>query len=483
MKKLFYISLMSLMPLFALAQSPYISKVYDYRPAPGQFVNKLPEYEEGDSHLDLIRKAEESVVGEANVLVSLGGYGGYIIFGFDHMVENKPGYYDFKIWGNAFYANANPNPDADPEGGSCEPGIVMVSYDANENGIPDDEWYELAGSEYFKPKPVKNYRLTYFRPDPDKDPTPDNDYMFLNDTTYIKWESNQGTHGYVSRNVFHSQSYYPEWIDEDIMVFEGTKLADNYVDESGNGSYYVLYSYRWGYVDNHPNNDDRSGFDISWAVDNNGNHVSLPGIHFVKVYTGVNQYCGWLGETSTEITGAEDLHIQGISVSVPAYTEGIKMEKASILMNQGDSEQLSARVYSSNPSIEVVSWSSSNESVAIVNNLGVVQAVAEGTAAITALTSNGKFSDECIVTVNTVATGIDDMMMADMKHVSYSQGVLYVKNMSEYKCTVFSIQGNQVSFFVSDSDDYSLPFALPRGIYILRAQKNEESQVFKFIKN
>jgi hypothetical protein len=28
----------------------------------------------------------------------------------------------------------------------------------------------------------------------------------------------------------------------------------------------------------------------------------------VKVYTALNQQAGWLGETSTEIMGAEDLH-------------------------------------------------------------------------------------------------------------------------------------------------------------------------------
>ncbi|MDR2473394.1 MAG: hypothetical protein LBD53_07550, partial [Tannerella sp.] len=33
----------------AHAQSPYINKVYDYVPAPGQFINVLPEYEPGDT--------------------------------------------------------------------------------------------------------------------------------------------------------------------------------------------------------------------------------------------------------------------------------------------------------------------------------------------------------------------------------------------------------------------------------------------------
>ena len=72
----------------AYSQSPYIYKVYEYMPAPGQFVNKLPLYEQGDTKNDMRLKAEESIEGETGVTVSLGGYGGYITFGFDHMVEN-----------------------------------------------------------------------------------------------------------------------------------------------------------------------------------------------------------------------------------------------------------------------------------------------------------------------------------------------------------------------------------------------------------
>ena len=295
--------------LCAQQKLPYIDTVYDYRPAPGQFINKLPSYVTGDTKADMIRKVEECIVGEEQILISLGGYGGYVVFGFDHLVVNVPGEYDFKIWGNAFYADVNPNPNAPAEGGSCEPGIVMVSYDANQNKIPDDEWYELAGSEYNKTETIKNYVLSYYKPDPDKIPTPHPSYLYLNDTSYIQWISNQGDSGYIAKNRYHRQSYFPLWIEDDSLVFEGTKLADNYVDESGNGSLYILYAYPWGYADNHPNNNEKSNMNIEWAVDANGKKVNLPGIHFVKVYTGVNQYCGWLGETSTEIMGAEDLHI------------------------------------------------------------------------------------------------------------------------------------------------------------------------------
>ncbi|MFR0836543.1 MAG: T9SS type A sorting domain-containing protein [Barnesiella sp.] len=290
-------------------RSPYMTKVLEFRPAPGQFINELPEYEEGDTEETMRQKAEDYLAYDARGMVSLGGFGGYIVVGFDHTIVNVAGQTDFKILGNAFYADANPNPGSS-SGGSSEPGIVMVAYDANKNGKPDDdEWYELAGSEYYKPETTKNYEITYYRPDENKIPTPSQTNPNLTDTTYLYWKDNQGKDGYLSKLAFHRQSYYPQWIEEPTLTFKGTRLADNGVDESGNDSYYVLYAYDWGYADNHPNSSDKSNFDIDWAVDKNGNKVSLPGIDFVKIYTGVNQFNGWIGECSTEVMGVEDLHV------------------------------------------------------------------------------------------------------------------------------------------------------------------------------
>ena len=293
--------------------SPYISKVYEYCPAPGQFVNEMPLYEPGDTYSDILQKCEESISGTNDIMITLGAYGGYVTFGFDHTVINVLGQKDFRIWGNAFYELTNP----EARGGSAEPGIVMVSYDTNCNGLPDDEWYELAGSEYYKPSTLHNYSITYRRPAPGHIPEEDED-GYLDDLTYIPWTDSQGKSGYVAKNIFHSQSYYPLWIDGDELVFSGSCLAQNGVDLSGTGRYYVLYAYDWGYVDNHPNDfADLNSFDISTAVDPSGNPVYLPGVDFVRVYTGLNQYCGWLGETSTEIARAQDLHIDLPGIPLP----------------------------------------------------------------------------------------------------------------------------------------------------------------------
>ena len=286
--------------------SPYISRVLEYRPAPGQFINEMPAYEEGDTYADMLQKAEDCISGTNDVMISLGGFGGYVTFSFDHTVINRPGEKDFRIWGNCFYELTDPG----RKGGSAEPGIVMVSYDANCNGLPDDPWYELAGSDYRNPATRHGYSITYRRPDPSQTPVED-ETGFLSDIRYISWTDSEGAAGYMPKNIFHSQDYYPKWVGEDEITLSGTCLPQNGVDTSGIGSYFILYCFDWGYADNHPNDyPDLNSFDISWAVDAEGNPVELPGADFIRVHTGVNQYCGWLGETSTEICRAQDLNIE-----------------------------------------------------------------------------------------------------------------------------------------------------------------------------
>lgn len=303
--------------------SPYTASVYEYKPAPGQFINTMPQYEDGDTEEDMRKKAEESLLN--NELISLGAYGGYVTFAFDHTVVNVPGEKDFFITGNSFYSDI---PDyKEQKAGSCEPGIVMVAFDKNMNGIPDDdEWYELAGSEYTKSTTIKNYSITYRRPSSDHKAVPDRTGN-LTDTEYIAWTDNQNGTGYVAKNRYHSQDYFPKWSNADEWTFTGTLLPQNAVDMSGGrGTYFVLFSYPWGYADNHPNDEqDLCSFDIGWAVDRNGNKVSLPGVDFVRVYTGVNQYCGWIGETSTEIARAQDLHIE-IKSTIPDDPLGIPLK-------------------------------------------------------------------------------------------------------------------------------------------------------------
>ena len=158
-------------------QSPYISHIPEYRPAPGQHINDPLTGTPGAASL---------LAGGISTPVSLGAYGGYIIFGFDHTIENDPHNpygIDFTIFGNAFQ-------------GSSEPGIVRVMKDENGNGLPDDTWYEIAGSRHYAGNLMPHYRITYFN-------------TASQDSGDILWTDNLNDSGYISRNEFHNQPLYP----------------------------------------------------------------------------------------------------------------------------------------------------------------------------------------------------------------------------------------------------------------------------------
>ena len=251
--------------------SPYITRVYEYVPAMGQFVNELPKYNAGDNVDSMLVKCERAIANNARGLVCLGGWGGYITFGFDHAVQNKEGK-DIQILGNAFLMSGNETY------GSSEPGIVLVSRDDNMNGKPDDTWYELKGCLYDDPQTNHLYTRTYTRA------------------------------GDTIRNPFHKQPYYPQWIEADEMTLIGAKLPSQ-TEKINNQTVQRILEY--GYVDNKPNNDkDGTSFDLSWAVDEDGNPMELTEVDFIRVYTAVDENNPVTGEISTEIQGAIDLHLK-----------------------------------------------------------------------------------------------------------------------------------------------------------------------------
>lgn len=262
------------------------NRVYEFLPAPGQFVN---EGYTATTMAEACAYAEERLRTEA--YVSLGGFGGYVVVGFDHSIDNKAGEYDFGITGNSF-------------AGSSEPGIVWVMQDENGNGLPDDTWYELKGSESGKPETMQGYAVTYYRP---KAPKMD-----------VQWTDSRGKSGCVDyMAAYHHQDYYyPAWVKENSYTLRGTCLGLRNT-QSGETGFWYNGEYDWGYADNFGNDrlsqDDNHDaapnsnyFKIENAVYPDGSPVDLKYIDFVKVQCGVNGKSGWLGEISTEVFGVFD---------------------------------------------------------------------------------------------------------------------------------------------------------------------------------
>ncbi len=227
--------------------------VREYRPAPGQFVKGTPTLEEVTERL------------KSGSIVSLGGWGGYIVIGFDESVVDRDGA-DIAIRGNAFE-------------NSSEPGIMYVMEDANGNGEPDDTWIEVPGSETSE----TDYAVTYHRGD-DENP--------------IRWEDNRGGSGVVERNEFHTQDYYPAWIAEDSYTLTGSLLPPNVTEQGG---VWLLTPFAWGYADNFGSDYVKN----EWILDVAATGVSR--VDFVKIQTGIHSTAGWVGEISTEICGVRSL--------------------------------------------------------------------------------------------------------------------------------------------------------------------------------
>ncbi len=267
--------------------SPHWNKVYEYTPAPGQFIN-----ETATGGFDGSQTTAESAILYAeqrlsqNSWVSLGGFGGYIVVGFDHSIYNHDGY-DFSIMSNTF-------------AGSSEPGIVWVMQDDNGDGLPNDTWYELCGSSSQAAATIHDYAITYYRPGGAGMPVP--------------WTDNQGNSGEIAYLAnFHSQDYYyPLWIESDSYTLRGTCVEAFAYDKSGSGMYWVLTEHEWGYADNYSaidcnrEGDKANNFEIDNAIDYTGNRIHLDYIDFVRVHTAVHQQCGWIGENSTEVSGFYD---------------------------------------------------------------------------------------------------------------------------------------------------------------------------------
>jgi len=262
--------------------SPYITKVFDYQYGPGQHATLIPSDWKGNDFIG------QPWVGN-KLYTSLGGWGGYIIAGFDHTIKNVEGA-DFAIY-------TQPGP-------SSEPGVVFVMNDDNGDGLPNDgEWAEIKGSEYNHPGTIHDYQVTYYKPVGNGN---------------VTWKDNKGNSNEL-KPVFETSSWWwSGYGNKTEVVFTGVKLPNAYQNvstQSDTENWIVIPGmFTAGYAECYNNLDYNNSLkanilDISNAVDKSGNKVNLAGISFIKVQSGVFQVAGWLNEISTEISGAADLSL------------------------------------------------------------------------------------------------------------------------------------------------------------------------------
>lgn len=115
-----------------------------------------------------------------------------------------------------------------------------------------------------------------------------------------------------------------------------------------------------------------------------------------------------VGTTIITCTAQNGVSAQCVVTVNPILATGISLDKTSEEMVTGETMQLAANISPANTTNPAVTWSSTNNSVALVDGCGLVTAVSPGTCNITATTADGSnLSASCQIYV------LGDVLYAD----------------------------------------------------------------------
>jgi len=141
-----------------------------------------------------------------------------------------------------------------------------------------------------------------------------------------------------------------------------------------------------------PSNATNSG--VTWSSSN----ALVANVNSKGVVTGMS--VGTATITATAADGSGITATCTVTVN-PILASEISLNKTEETIIKGESTELSATVYPSNVTNANVTWSSSDESVATVNSVGVVTGKHEGVAVITATAADGSgVQASCSITVD-----------------------------------------------------------------------------------
>lgn len=452
-------------------QTKFIAEVFEYWPAPGQFINKEPL-----GH----PLSAASITAGADGIVSLGAFGGHVIFRFEEPVANHPDNpygIDFILFGNALT-------------GYSEPGIVSVMKDENGNGLPDDVWYELAGSDHFFTSTIWESRVSYYNPGGDS-------------ASDVLWEDETGQHGYIYAKPFHQQPYYPDqalfpFVDAEKYTVSGTRILGH--TDLSDPIYIKSKQRAFGYADNRPrrsapwhvpanpysrevSNAGGDGFDIGWAVDSLAQYMNLDTIHFVKVHTGMLADAGVLGEISTEISGGAIVKPDPAAAGVldmvvisdlPDVITAKEMQLEALAFRKGR-VQWDAEIH----------WSADLNG-SHIDESGVIRFTEDGELSLTAyLAGNPAIFD---VVTSRVSIQDDPTSVMETDHIRVlalpnpAKDYVQMTGADNANVTLFSMGGVRIRTWLDYASGQSIFVGdLSPGVYILRVDNQEKISKLRLI--
>ena len=152
-------------------------------------------------------------------------------------------------------------------------------------------------------------------------------------------------------------------------------------------------------------------------------------------------------------------------VASNVHPTAVTIEPSSIALSEGKTATLKAVVTPANASSRAVSWSTSDASVATVDNLGLVTALKSGTATITATTNDGGLKATCSITVT---NHVGNLAVPGGVSVWSSAGRLHVQSPAKETIEVFDFAGKLLLRADKAAGEAVYDLDMPAGVTIVK---------------
>ena len=161
-----------------------------------------------------------------------------------------------------------------------------------------------------------------------------------------------------------------------------------------------------------------------------------------------------------------DITIKSNTISVTR----VDMSPSSATMKVGETLTLTATVTPDDATDKSVTWSSSDDKIATVDEDGTVTAVAEGEAVITVKTTDGGYTAECKVTVKDEASAVDGTSVISGVYPNPFIDWFIVEVAEDTDAVLYTLSGQVVwSGRLTAGENTVETGSLPDGVYMLRA--------------
>ena len=307
-------------------------KVVDYFCVGSQYTNMIGGF--GGN-------VEGTLVGSSGefACTSLGNFGGYATWYYKDGIDNAPDNpygVDFVVIGNSF--------DGTTE--AAEPGNVLVSEDGN-------KWYTLAGAVHYDSCATWNQKVTYKK---SNNPAGKTDYLLDGSEmvtlsnfvyplkrAYPLHDSLEDFQQFTTFGTFINARDEKNEFNNTVPVYPAFGYADvgycnNYSNEAENpyGGLFRGSMVGHDYPERILTNRNGDGFDLDWAVNENGEPVTLNRIHYIKIQSATGIINDAIAEKSTEICCMRIAKPADSAVGVTSAPASIKIDGTEVALKSGE---------------------------------------------------------------------------------------------------------------------------------------------------